>query len=266
MTMQTQTNPTPTIETQKVYAPDFFIVGAPKCGTTALYSYLNDRKDVFMPNVKEPRYFADDMNIHLQVNTAQQYSNLFKARRDDQTTGEASVWYLYSETAIKNIMKARPDAMFIAMVRNPIDMMQSLHREIYNMCWDDIEDVEKAWDAQDKRAKGLSIPKLCKDPKLLQYHDMCALGSQLERMFQIVPESQRLVLVFDDFAQDAETSYRQACEFLGLPSDNRTDFPPVNEKRTYPARGFVKALRYGANAFSPLKKALRRIFPDYRPA
>ena len=31
--------------------PDFFIVGAPKSGTTAMYSYLRHHPDLFLPEL-----------------------------------------------------------------------------------------------------------------------------------------------------------------------------------------------------------------------
>jgi hypothetical protein len=34
--------------------PNFFIVGAPKCGTTALSEYLRSHPDVFFSSPKEP--------------------------------------------------------------------------------------------------------------------------------------------------------------------------------------------------------------------
>ena len=38
---------------------DFFIVGAPKAGTTSLYHYLNEHPQVEMSLQKEPDYFSD---------------------------------------------------------------------------------------------------------------------------------------------------------------------------------------------------------------
>ncbi len=38
--------------------PDFFIVGHPKCGTTALYEMLRRHPQIFMPDIKEPWFFA----------------------------------------------------------------------------------------------------------------------------------------------------------------------------------------------------------------
>ena len=41
--------------------PDLFIVGAPKCGTTALYAYLRRHPEIFMSPLKEPHFFGSDL-------------------------------------------------------------------------------------------------------------------------------------------------------------------------------------------------------------
>ena len=41
--------------------PNFFIVGAPKSGTTSLFHYLDQHPDIYIPSIKEPRFIADDI-------------------------------------------------------------------------------------------------------------------------------------------------------------------------------------------------------------
>lgn len=40
--------------------PNFFIVGAAKAVTTAIYEYLVQHPDVYMSSVKEPNFFATE--------------------------------------------------------------------------------------------------------------------------------------------------------------------------------------------------------------
>ena len=40
--------------------PDFFIVGQPKSGTTALYSMLRRHPQIYLPETKEPGYVPPD--------------------------------------------------------------------------------------------------------------------------------------------------------------------------------------------------------------
>jgi tetratricopeptide (TPR) repeat protein len=43
--------------------PDFFIAGAAKSGTTALFEYLSRHPSVFIPSIKEPNFFCTDQAI-----------------------------------------------------------------------------------------------------------------------------------------------------------------------------------------------------------
>ena len=44
--------------------PNFFIVGAPKSGTTSLFHYLEQHPEIFIPSIKEPRYFISDQILN----------------------------------------------------------------------------------------------------------------------------------------------------------------------------------------------------------
>ena len=78
-----------------VTRPNFFIVGAPKCGTTALYAYLRQHPDIFMPETKEPNFFGHDIERRRsQRLTEEEYLALFRLAGDARRVGEASVRYL----------------------------------------------------------------------------------------------------------------------------------------------------------------------------
>ena len=40
--------------------PDFLIIGAPKTGTSALHRALAEHPELFLPSVKEPKFFLTD--------------------------------------------------------------------------------------------------------------------------------------------------------------------------------------------------------------
>ena len=42
--------------------PNFFIIGAPKCGTTSLAAWLAEHPAIYMSQIKEPHYFSSDLN------------------------------------------------------------------------------------------------------------------------------------------------------------------------------------------------------------
>ncbi len=123
--------------------PNFFIVGAPKCGTTALYEYLRPHPSIFMPRHKEPHYFASDLGTYPFIKTLDDYRRLFDgAGPQHLRVGEASVYYLRSTTAIANIRAFNPDAKLIAMFRNPVEMVHSLHSQLLYVAEENESDFE----------------------------------------------------------------------------------------------------------------------------
>ncbi|NLF38083.1 sulfotransferase, partial [bacterium] len=102
--------------------PDFFIVGAPKSGTTALHAYLGRHPSIFVPARKEPHFFGSDIVSPAFVRDRDAYLSLFAGATTEARVGEASIWYLYSKRAAREIKEFNPDARIIIMLRNPVDM------------------------------------------------------------------------------------------------------------------------------------------------
>jgi len=212
----------------RVPPPDFVVVGAPKCGTTAIYATLLQHPEVSLSPIKEPHYFAHDFPRRREVETIEDYDHLFAGAEQAQLRGEASAHYLSSKEATAAILRRRPDAKFIALVRNPVDMFVSWHNECLKALDEDENDPERAWLLQQERVQGRRIPKLCKEPGFLQYKTLCSLGSQIQSLFQLVPEHQRLVMVFDDLQQRPRQAYERIVEFLGITDDGRDHFAREN--------------------------------------
>jgi len=212
--------------------PNFFIVGAPKCGTTALSTYLENHPNIFMSRPKEPHFFADDFTAHRLIKTHEDYSRLFsKAGKEHLAVGEASVWYLYSSTAARNIYHFDKNARIIVMLRNPVDLVHSLHSQLLYSFYEDEPDFGKAWSLQPVRREGLSIPKYCREPAFLQYGEVGSLGHQLEHLFEVFPKDQVKAVLFDDLAASTQTIYCDILAFLGMPPDGKKEFPPVNRNK-----------------------------------
>src|SRR5437870_2101984 len=117
--------------------PDFFIVGQHKSGTTALYEMLRRHPQIFMPERKEPRYFADDLpsryqpwQEHGEPETYDDYLSLFDPARPDQLIGEASTAYIWSRTAAARIAAAQPAARVIVLLREPASYVRSMHMQL----------------------------------------------------------------------------------------------------------------------------------------
>jgi sulfotransferase family protein len=210
--------------------PTFFIIGAPKCGTTSLAAWLADHPDIFMSPTKEPHYFNTDHKRYL--NSLAGYEQLFGDATDRHSAvGEASVWYLYSANAVENIQTYNPDAKFIVMLRNPIEMAPSLHEELVFTGREDVDDFATAWQLQDARRSGERLPHMAWEPSYLQYGAACSLGALLDRLYQRVPADRVKTIVLDDVRSDPRGAYLSALSFLGVPDDGRVEFNALNQAK-----------------------------------
>ena len=210
--------------------PNFFIVGAPKCGTTALHAYLSEHPNVFLARVKEPHYFAPDLNIGKPRKPPSWYFGLFGNVLPEHTVrGEASVFYSYSSVAIEGLRDLDPDARVVFMVRDPVDLVYSLHGQLLYTGLETESEFERAWRLQSERRRSppLGVP----EPKLLQYSDVASLGRQLQRILTVFPRSQVKTILFTDMKRSAGEVYRDVLTFLGLPDDGRAEFSAKNVGR-----------------------------------
>ena len=212
--------------------PDFFIVGAPKCGTTALYEYLRPHPNIFMPIVKEPHFFAKDLNAYPAIQALDAYMGLFAGHTEQHLRlGEASVYYLRSSVALPNLRAFNPEARILAMFRNPVDMVYALHGQLLYVAEETEPDFETAWRLQDRRRQGLDLPRTCREPLLVQYREVGQFGTQAERVLANFPPSQVKLILYDDFAASPQAVYDEVLGFLGVPHDGRAEFPRINESK-----------------------------------
>ncbi|MCC7419050.1 MAG: sulfotransferase domain-containing protein [Planctomycetaceae bacterium] len=214
--------------------PNLFVVGAPKCGTTALFEYLRTHPEISFSTLKEPHYFADDLPGNRDVQTLDDYHRLFgSARPHHKVVGEASVLYLMSAVAIPNIRRYNPAARIIAMVRNPAEMAVSLHQQLVYSFYENHRDFSMGWSLQERRRQGFDIPPGCRDAAVLQYSRTCRLGEQLARLYAHFPREQVHVIVHDDLKRTPLAVYRETLRFLGVSDDGRTSFPTVNRQKRH---------------------------------
>ncbi len=215
-----------------------------------------------MSTPKEPHYFCDDFDYYYAPGqrTLDHYLGLFAdAGEQHRAVGEASVWYLYSRTAARNIIEFDPAARVIVMVRNPVELVPSLHSQLSYMLDEAEPDPAVAWELQAARARGEGLPATVRVPEFLQYGEAARLGAQVRRVLEVVPREQVKVLVFDDLRADTGAVYRETLEFLGLPDDGRTEFPRVNENKVHKAAAVARFTQRPPSALVSVARGVKRI-------
>lgn len=246
--------------------PDFFILGAPKCGTTALATYLSEHPRVFMSTPKEPNYFARHLSIPPPGGELPPYQRdlagylrLFEPADDRHlAVGEASTRYLRSARALREIREFGADARFLVMLRHPVELVRSWHAQKLYEGQETEQEFARAWALQRERADGRSLPRGLQARDALLYERIARIGSQVERLLTILPPSHVKLLFLDDLRSDPRRLYESVLTFLGVPSDGRSDFPVVNRRRSVRWPRVQALLRRPPRALRPAVRLLRR--------
>ena len=206
------------------------VVGAPRCGTTSLASFLKNHPEVCFSSVKEPHFFAqydltDLSTDELRRRVADQYLARYfsDCPPGAEMHAEASVTYLYAPERMEPILRLWPEAKFIIAVRDPLEMLPSLHRRLMYLGDETETDFARAWALSSERAEGRSIPRTCVDPRWLRYDQAGRLGTYVENFFKAVGRERCLVMVFDDLASDPAAAHRKLLEFLELSPQDAPD-------------------------------------------
>jgi hypothetical protein len=207
-----------------------FIVGAPRCGTTALSEYLRTHPEICFSTPKEPHFFLrydlrSENTEQLRETVLNRYLDLYFAERHGSSLfAEGSVSYFYAPEQLEPILRLWPRAKFIICLRNPLQMVPSLHQRLFYNGDETERQFDRAWSLVPERRNGRYIPRSCIEPRFLDYWEAGQLGKHLDHFLSVVGPERCHISIFDDFKKDPGAEYRRVLEFLELPDDQRTDF------------------------------------------
>lgn len=245
--------------------PDFFIVGAARCGTTSLYYYLKGHPDIFMPSTKEPHFFTDldeDYSIRAErgfalpvglVRGERDYLRLFRGAKPGQVAGEASTSYLAHYPTPALIWEKNPQAKIIAILREPIDRAYSAYlmalRELRDGKSTFYEALQEDYDYMTKFSNAWGV-----------YIWRGLYYEQVKRYMDTFGRENVRVYLYEDLAADTTALVEDVCSFLGVPFYDGGFFDPDRKYHTYGAlrNGLVKwvgrsrAIRSVAAAIAPI--------------
>jgi hypothetical protein len=208
-----------------------------------MWSYLGKHPDIFAAG-KEYHFFGSDLAYRNQQRPdSQSYLAYFGRATDERYVLDASIGYLASKRAAAEIASYAPDSRIIAILRNPIDMMHSLHSELLFQGDEDVDDFAEALSLEGARQRGERIPEACQSIWALFYREVAHYSEQLIRYFDAVGSERVHVVVFDDLKDDTAGSYRAVLEFLGIDPTFQPDLPVVNANKVARSERMVKLLR-----------------------
>ena len=184
-----------------------------------------------MSRPKEPQFFAEDIFGHQRnITNLADYLRCFDDKNGVKELGEASTCYLASPSAARQIRTFRPDAKIIVMLRNPVEVMYSLHSVRVFSHTERISDfasaldttAERIWTAGPFRGQPVIRPS---------YREMVRFSEQLQRYINVFGRNHVHVILHEDLLASAAETYRGTLDFLGLEFDRRDHFEVVNDNR-----------------------------------
>ena len=206
--------------------PTFLIVGAPKAGTTSLWRYLRGHPQVFVPHMKEPSFFVEELRWRRGV---EWYRGLFADAGDAVAVGEASVAYsMYPVFAgvPERIASVIPGVQLIYLMRDPIERMRSAY----------VQHLAEG------RASGSIKEEMLAGA---QYINSSRYALQVERYLDWFPRSRMLLITSEDLRDHRAETVSRILAFIGVDSDVDLDmsgeYNRGQEKRT--SRGLARPIR-----------------------
>lgn len=223
--------------------PDFFLIGAPKCGTTSLFSWLQKHPDTFLP-VKEPGFLSLDLlDVRQEANGLQTQAAYFNRLCPPETealvTGEATPKYLYSDAALERLSTHAGKIKLIVMLRNPVDLAIAMHAQNLRQGREREPDFSRAWE------RGPAQPQ----ELLTDYRFWGQPGARLERWLQQFDRNDIKVWILEEEMRNAPAKvYADTLGFLGLSPHELDSYAAENPRRSYRSprlQGASRRLRRG---------------------
>jgi len=243
--------------TNSELSPNFFIVGAPKAGTTSLYHYLEAHPQIFMSSVKEPNYFSyqSSLNQNLYykergINNFEEYISLFEKAGNKKAIGEASVSYLFYPEAAINIKNAFPKSRIIIMLRNPVERAISHYNMDYKLGY-----VDLTFENVIKKKYDSNLNKL-------YYQQFIELGlyyNQVKRYIELFGRENVLIIFFEDFKNHAPREVKKIFEFLDVDSGFQTDTNAKYNTFKTPRNSLIRSIY----RIKFLRVVLKKLFPQF---
>lgn len=188
--------------------PNFFIVGAAKCGTTSLYRYLEQHPEVYVSPLKEPNWFsrAYAPGRISSVTSEAEYLDLFEGRDGELAAGEASVSYLWDEKAPWRIKQAVPEARIIAILRQPVERALSDYAQAVRWYGETLPLLDALQQGYHAQPKVYGVTRL--------YTDFGFYARQVGRYLDAFGDERVRVFFYEDLEEDPRALLRAVLEFL----------------------------------------------------
>jgi sulfotransferase family protein len=201
-------------ESMKTKPLDFLVIGAAKSGTTALFYYLRDHPNIYLPPEKEVSFFSNedwltkgwDAFVH----------EFFRHAPRNALWGKVTPHYMAYPHVPERLFNMMPQVKLIALLRNPVDRAFSHYRMAIRTGAEsrDFSEVVSEQLAQLSSVNFLTLGEY---------------GRILRSFFRLFPARQLRIFFTDDLEASPDSLVNSILTYLGLESG----FSPANLGKRY---------------------------------
>lgn len=195
---------------------NLFFVGFPKCGTTVLYDYFSEVKDVSPLKVKEPSYFSKDLieqefkkfnkNNYFKITNFKDYQSLISKNINSKYIADFSTSYSFSKIAPYEIFSYNSESKIILMFREPLSLMKSIHNQ----------NLKSGYESKKSFYKALKLKRESIFENKLDYYSYIQYEDILKRYLEIFPKKNIKILFYEDFKKNNQRIVNEICDFLQI--------------------------------------------------
>ncbi len=206
--------------------PNLFIAGAPKSGTTALAHNLAIHEDIYLSSRKEPRYFDAhtffDFEEDYPIKKIEEYLELFSSKEamNSKYRLDASVFNMYSEKSIDEILRLSPDTKFIVLLRDPVSASISMHKQRLKYPLGGMrelsEDFLECWNMLDERKEGNKFPSNCRNKFLFRYDLLYSYERYIPYLISTIKPENLFIGFYDEYKNDSNAFFKTIFQFLDI--------------------------------------------------
>ncbi len=238
--------------------PNFFILGAPKCGTTAVAKVISTHPDIFVPPEKEVRYFSDDSLY--QQGTAY-LAERFSAAAAANIRCDASPQYIYNKKVMDRMIdlygEELADLRFMVMLRDPVDRAYSAYWMAVRYGWE-----ERSFDEAVEQNLKVGTEQKYQADGQFNIHSYIEAGmyfKQIEPWLKKVPEARLKIYTQEVLQQQPDVFYQQLSKYLGVELIGHVD---TNMKVNQASMPRSKTIMKMTDEKSILKEIIKPFIPQ----
>jgi hypothetical protein len=211
---------------------NFFIIGAPKCGTTAFAQILSTHPNICISEPKEPHYFDVDYPENQDIYV----DNYFSSAHDGQLLGEATPSYLMLPYVPWRIRDYNCDSKIIVLLRNPVERAFSSWWMLYSRRMETLHfldalkaeldqgDIFGADNLKDNWQNQVRAIRSGDELPIRTYLESGYYAKHLKRYFEIFPRANIKVIFSSDLRSSPVQTVKSTLDFLGLERSSEVKF------------------------------------------